>query len=170
MCSQAQLDVFHDFLLQMQARPRSCCSRGLEGTDEQRARSGRNQGALLAADDERAHFSHSAHNIQGRISDIDSRYRQITASGLLHMLSGNVSPRLRATNDEGRLVSLGGLASALLRTTRRPPSGYLPAPSARDRQNPGKYRGLSGFLARTSTRLRLVAAWCVIDSDEATLN
>lgn len=31
------------------------------------------------------------------------------------MLSGNESPANEATNDEGRLVSLGGLASALFR-------------------------------------------------------
>jgi len=42
------------------------------------------------------------------------RIRDSLLHSVVHMLGGASSLRADATNDEGRLVSLGGLASALL--------------------------------------------------------
>jgi hypothetical protein len=61
LCSEAQLDVFHNFLLQMQRRPPSVCSSGLEGTDEESAKSFRIR-SVRCHHGERAHFSRSAYD------------------------------------------------------------------------------------------------------------
>ena len=99
---------------QMQRRPPSVRSSGLEGTVRGSAKSLIRSRGVGCGRELRAHLSRSARDYLGRTSDIDSSSRRIVAFGI-HMLSGNEPPANEATNDEGRLVSLGGLASALFR-------------------------------------------------------
>ena len=77
----------------------------------------------------------------------------------------------KATNDEGRLGFPRRPRRALiLGTTRRPPSGYLPAVRPNYPQHLGDFRDSRPFSPRDRAGLRCAAARCLVDRNGASLN
>ena len=102
------------FLLQMPGRPRRALSRAaFRGTDEERA-SSLNESEALSLQTPSGHTAPVWRRANADTPLISSLRVDVSWHSVFHMLVVIESPDTELQNDEGRLVSLGGLASALL--------------------------------------------------------